>query len=273
MFNGIRPIGVTAEGGGRQRRPTAIANRYAPAPADVPPLPRTEETPVATVGATAAVTASAPAADSPLSPGTANPNAASGEGDDDNSPLAPNHLPFNGGTDFDSVPGEMDAAAQSFPFVDRVVHFLRGTSVTASVRVAIESCILIEAGSLVTAEATTSNDNKYELMIKYYINTIDSFSDEQLGGSAIKAQMKVKPYNAKKGISEEGGGKRLYEKYQQVRGEVRTDYIPKLPQDLSKMASGKQLRQVYDGFILDAYKKSKVSMCMYLSDIRGNFYI
>jgi len=114
MFNGIRPIGVTAEGGGRQRRPTAIANRYAPAPADMPPLPRTEETPVATVGATAAVTASAPAADSPLSPGTANPNAASGEGDDDNSPLAPNHLPFNGGTDYDTVPGEMDAAAQSF---------------------------------------------------------------------------------------------------------------------------------------------------------------
>ena len=72
--------------------------------------------------------------------------------------------------------------------------------------------------------------------------------------------MKVRLCNAKSDIS----GANLYRKFQLVRSIIRNEYLPKFPNNLSAMASGNQLRDTYDKFILRVYKEGKVRLSLVL---------
>ena len=175
--------------------------------------------------------------------------------DNTDSPLAPTQLLLSDAFDesADSDAPEMDYAAEAYSFHERTLHFLPGQQINQSTRVQVEAALLIEAGTNVTSEHTTDLVMKTE-----YLKLLNGFQPTDFGDKDIK-EMSCKLYNAKRGINEEGGGERLWKKFNDVRAEIRAKYMTKLPADLWKLASGKQLRDAYNKFIKDNYKVEKVS--------------
>ena len=165
---------------------------------------------------------------------------------------------FDTDHEFDENAGEFDYAAEGFNFHDRVLHFLRGNFITRNTRLVVEMCILIEAGSSTIAERPTTSERRFQMVHDKYIAIINGFKQEHFGESPdLQALMSRKLYNAKQDMK----GERLWDKFKECRGTIRSKYMPLLPNNLATIPSGNQLRDVYNKFILDRYKECNVSFC------------
>lgn len=243
ILEGIRPFGVTQTGGGQRSTPRNEDG--------CPPMPDLPNIAPAAVPMSAAAGSSSTAASS----NDAHLGGVAATSDNTDSPLAPTQLLLSDAFDesADSDAPEMDYAAEAYSFHERTLHFLPGQQINQSTRVQVEAALLIEAGTNVTSEHTTDLVMKTE-----YLKLLNGFQPTDFGDKDIK-EMSCKLYNAKRGINEEGGGERLWKKFNDVRAEIRAKYMTKLPADLWKLASGKQLRDAYNKFIKDNYKVEKVS--------------
>ena len=155
---------------------------------------------------------------------------------------------------------EMDYAAENYGFHERVMHFLRGHGICKYTRVNVEVCILIQAGADTIDAKTGCTDDRDKIMLEKYLFLLGKFDLRDFTEPDILGRMKVRLGNAKSDIS----GANLYKKFQSVCSIIRNEYLPKLPNNLSAMASGNQLRDTYDQFIVRVYKEEKVRLVLVL---------
>jgi hypothetical protein len=146
--------------------------------------------------------------------------------------------------------GEGDYTVSDFPVQQRVMHFL-GETINRSNRSNVETCLLIEAGTAVINERTTSAEIRNEMMKDKYVNLVRQFRREDFDSSSIQDDMAVKLFHGKSGGFT---GYKLWRKFEESRRDIRIHYIPKLPKDISNYPSGHSLRDVYKKFAVAAYK-------------------
>ena len=159
--------------------------------------------------------------------------------------------------------GEMDAAAAEFTFARRTMHFLRGERISTVTRPVVELAILMEAGIHITALGPLKNEDKWPRMRARYVRAVSEFSPEDFQSLGIRDKMKTQIYRAQGSLD----GKRLWEKYGEIRCEIRT-MTSKFPPNLSSMPSGKQLHDVYEKYIIERYRALYVStscLCVTIS--------
>ena len=92
-------------------------------------------------------------------------------------------------------------------------------------------------------------------MLDRYVNLVRLFDSDDFASSTLQDEMTLKLYNGKKDITDD----QLWQKFEDWRKEMRTKYTPKLPNDISSIPSGHQLRDVYKKFLSDCYKVEHVS--------------
>ena len=156
---------------------------------------------------------------------------------------------------FSNHTGEGDYEVQEFPVQKRVIHFL-GERIDARNRMNVEICLLIEAGSSVLNERSTTTEIRNRMMQDRYVNLVRQFDADDFALATLRDEMTIKLYNGKKDIT----GDRLWRKFEDGRKEIRTKYTPKLPADISSIPSGHQLSDVYKKFALNCYKLEHVSI-------------
>jgi hypothetical protein len=150
---------------------------------------------------------------------------------------------------------ENDYAAENYSFHDRVIYFLGGNSINSTSRKSVEITMLIEAGTIVTDEPTTDVKHRAQMMHEKYVELVEKFPPNNFNPPELKTLMKTKLYQSKQPLN----GERLWTKFNDYRSEIRSTYMPKLPNELSTMPSGYQLRDVYNSFELARYKEVNVS--------------
>ncbi len=154
-----------------------------------------------------------------------------------------------------------DYAASDFIFHERLAFFMdkENVRVDSVSRKAVEIALLIEAGSIVTSEATASNDAKWKLMEKKYIEQVKGIHDIYFTNLSMKNKMMERLYQAHEPFT----GKRLWEKFNEYRKEIRTEYIGTterhLPINLATLSSGRQLRDAWNNFAIRSYRDANVS--------------
>ncbi len=156
---------------------------------------------------------------------------------------------------FSNHTGEGDYEVQEFPVQKRVIHFL-GERIDARNRMNVEICLLIEAGSSVLNERSTTTEIRNRMMQDRYVNLVCQFDADDFALATLRDEMTTKVYNGKKDIT----GDRLWRKVEDWSKEIRTKYTPMLPTDVSSIPSGHQLRDVYKKFALNCYKLEHVSI-------------
>ena len=151
---------------------------------------------------------------------------------------------------------EGDYAASEFTFHERLAFFMdkENVRVDSVSRKAVEITLLIEAGSIVTSEATASNDAKYKLMEEKYIELVKGIHDIYFSNINTKNLMTEKLYQAHEPFT----GKRLWERFNEYRKEIRTEYIGTterhLPMNLATLSSGRQLRDAWNNYTIRSYR-------------------
>jgi hypothetical protein len=164
---------------------------------------------------------------------------------------------------------EGDYAASDFNFHERLAHFMdkENVRIDSVSRKAVEITLLLEAGSIVTSEATSSNEDKYKMMEEKYIGFVDGIHDIYFSNLNTKNLMKQKLYQAHEPIT----GKRLWEKFNEYRKEIRTEYIGTterhLPMNLATLSSGNQLRDAWNNFTIRSYREVYVSTSLSLCSL------
>ena len=172
-----------------------------------------------------------------------------------------NSLDGNEGTEVQTIGlfsnhfGEGDYEVQEFPVQKHVMHFL-GKRIDARNRMNVEICLLIEAGTSVLNERSTTTEICNRMMQDRYVNLVRQFDADDFSLATLRDEMTIKLFNGKKDIT----GDRLWWKFEDWRKEIRTKYTPKLPTDILTIPSGHQLRDVYKKFALNCYKLEHVSI-------------
>lgn len=155
---------------------------------------------------------------------------------------------------------EMDYAITAFPLHRRIMHFLGEDSLINEVnRKAVEYALIIEAGSSVSEEETTDNAQKESLMLAKYLSIIDDLPNDIFFNTNIKAIMRSKLYMAR--VDNPMTGKSLYRKFVDIRRDIRREYWNNLPTGIATLASGNQLRDAYNSFIVHKFKKERPNEC------------
>ena len=133
--------------------------------------------------------------------------------------------------------GEGDYAVEEFSIQQRIMHFL-GQRIDKQNRFNVEICLLLEAGSSVSDERATTSNLRNDMMMNRYVNLVRTFEVENFVDPAVQEDMALCLFNAKKTMT----GLRLWEKFVSWRKEVRTMYMPKLPNNLSTLPKGRHLK-------------------------------
>ena len=115
----------------------------------------------------------------------------------------------------------------------------------------MEIWLLIEAGSSVSDERTTTTDICNQMMLERYVNIVRSFQTDDFVSPSVQEELAMKLFNAKKGIT----GARLWKKFEDWRKEIRTLCTTELPSDLSSIPCGQQLRDVYKSSLLTDFER------------------
>ena len=106
------------------------------------------------------------------------------------------------------------------------------------------------------------------MMFTRYVNIVRSFEVENFVDPAIQEDMALRLYNAKKEMT----GQHLWEKFISWRKEIRTMYMPKLPNNLSSIPSGQQLRDIYKKFVVDRFKEENVRVTFVKGYLCSSFF-
>ena len=88
-----------------------------------------------------------------------------------------------------------------------------------------------------------------------YINCVSELDLGDFQSRDVRDQMQKQMYRAKGGLD----GKRLWDKYGEIRSELRR-LTAEFPPDLASMPSGNQLHDVYIKFLVKRYRKIFVSV-------------
>ena len=102
---------------------------------------------------------------------------------------------------FGDASGEGDYAVEEFSIQQRVMHFLRERIDNCKNRQNVEICLLVEAGSSVSDERTTTSDLCNRMMLERYVNLVRSFQTDGFVSPSVQEEMAMKLFNAKKGIT------------------------------------------------------------------------
>ncbi len=156
---------------------------------------------------------------------------------------------------FGQFDGEYDMAAEDFGFHERVMHHLGGRRIDQNNRLALEFCCILEAGTIVTDKHTMESREIDLHFEEEYVRIVDGFSPEDFQERSLQATMRHKLYRANKPLQ----GHRLKKKFREIRVEIRSEWIPMLPMNISSLASGNQLRDAYKKVIVKTYRESNVS--------------
>ena len=165
--------------------------------------------------------------------------------------LAQNGNDYDFDENINQFGGEMDYAATTYPFKERVMHFLRGERIKASNKPVVEIALLIEYGAYVGSLGTMHNTTKFQHMRSPYLTLLDSFDECHFESLHVRQSFKERIYRAQLGIE----GSRLWEKFTTFRSECRT-LTTKFPTNLSSMPSGNQLNDVLRSLFAKSTGKS-----------------
>ena len=150
--------------------------------------------------------------------------------------------------------GELDASAAGYSFVMRTMHFLRGERITNETRPVVELACLMEAGIFITGLGVMKNEAKWPRMREKYVRCLSEFGVSDFQSLDVRDKMMRQMYRAQ-GILD---GKRLWDKYGDIRSELRT-MSAELPSNLASMPSDNQLHDAYTKFLVARYRKINVS--------------
>ena len=89
-----------------------------------------------------------------------------------------------------------------------------------------------------------------------YIWIIDTFKPRDFQERALWSVMHHKLYRANKPMQ----GHRLKKKFREIRADFHAEWIPLLPMNISQIASGNHLRDMYKKLIIKTYLESNVSI-------------
>ena len=154
--------------------------------------------------------------------------------------------------------------ASNFTIHQRILHFLGEAIDQQKNRFNVEACLVIEAGTSVSNERTTTATIRNQMMLDRYVNLVRMFSPDDFVSLTTQEDMAIRLFHGKKGGY---NGEKLWRKFEEYRKEIRTKYTPKLPKEISSFPSGHSLRDIYKKFALECYKvEYDVSLmhCMYL---------
>jgi len=156
---------------------------------------------------------------------------------------------------FGQFDGEYDMAAEEYSFHDRVMHHLGGRRIDTNNRLAVEFACILETGTIVMDKHTMENKEIDVHFEEEYVRVIDGFKGEDFQERVLQHTMHHKLYRANKPLQ----GHRLKKKFREIRAEVRAEWIPLLPLNISQLASGNQLRDAYKALIVKLYRENNVS--------------
>ena len=100
-----------------------------------------------------------------------------------------------------------------------------------------------------------------------YVRIIDGFNPEDFQKRALQSVMRHKLYCANKPLQ----GHQLKKKFHEIRAEIRSEWIPMLPMNISGLASGNQLRDAYKKVIVKIYRESNVSTSLFSDNVYADF--
>jgi hypothetical protein len=160
----------------------------------------------------------------------------------------------------DNAP-EFDWAAANYEFKQRVIHFLRGHSITATSRQCVEICILIEIGTIITGDKQIRVNERESMMLQKYREHLDFFDPSDFVPASLKFVMKDKLFAAKGKLD----GARLWAAYGKWKSVLRSEFFTKLPSNIARIPSGNQLKDVWDKFLLAKFKEGTVSYTCIIS--------
>lgn len=146
---------------------------------------------------------------------------------------------------------EFDTAAERYSFVERMIHFSYPYICDANTRVAWERAIIIQAGTIIIDDKTMDTNSRNQLLVETYKGLVRSFPDSAFSSPELKEKMVSKLYNAKTELN----GKQLWDKFKEVRNDLRTNYNIK-----DDIPSGKRLRDVYNSFMAKKFAEDNVSI-------------
>ena len=159
---------------------------------------------------------------------------------------------------FGQFDGEYDMAAEDFSFHERVMHHLGGRRIDTNNRLSVEFACILEAGTIVTDKHTMESREIDLHFEEQYVQIIDGFNPEDFQERSLQSVMRNKLYRANKPLQ----GHRLKKKFREIRAEIRSEWIPMLPMNISQLASGTQLRDAYKKVIVKTYRETNVSFCL-----------
>jgi hypothetical protein len=118
----------------------------------------------------------------------------------------------------------------------------------------VELAVLIECGTYITDLGAMNNEVKFPKMLERYVFAINEIEDSEFESCSVRQRMEQQMYRAQSGYT----GRKLWDKFVEVRSECRT--LPaRLPHDVSRIPSGKQLNDVYVKFLTNKYLEINVS--------------
>ena len=131
------------------------------------------------------------------------------------------------------------------------LHFLGEAIDQQKNRFNVEACLLIEAGTSVSNEWTTTATIRNQMMLDRYSNLVRMFSPDDFVSPTTQEDMAIRLFHGKRGGY---NGEKLWRKFEEYRKEIRTRYTPKLPKEMYSFPSGHSLRDIYKKFALECYK-------------------
>ena len=157
---------------------------------------------------------------------------------------------------FDPHGAEFDQAAQQYSIHQRIIHFLHPHHISNVTRASVERALLIEAGTIVTDSKTMDKDSRSTLMVETYRELVKGFDSHHFHPESLQSTMLSRLYQAKLDIS----GQQLWDRFKEYRNDLRSNFNI---QD-SNIPSGKQLRDVYNLFLVKMFKTQKENVSFYV---------
>ena len=157
---------------------------------------------------------------------------------------------------FDPYDACFDEAARDYPFDMRVKHFLKGRVITEQNRRPVEIAILVAAATDTITEGQMDSEASGGVLVTKYLEILGSFDSNMFVDDTIQNVMSQK-MKGMQGNLVPSSGVALFRKYKKYRTDIRKIFC-NLPTDFSTMKSGKQLYDIYAGFVVERFIDSKV---------------
>lgn len=166
-----------------------------------------------------------------------------------------------------------DYAAEEYGFQDRLRYFLRGNRIETSSRRAAEAVCLIQAYGHVVEQEKMQASQLHILMYSTYHGIIGGLPEDLFVSSVLKERMMVRLHSGQRDYD----GKSLWRRAKDVVQVIRRDYLNTLPGNLKDLESGISLKEKYDEFVLNAYKRAHPEVEENLTDaeieVPSEFYL